>query len=788
MIGRIEVQLRRMRRWLSRSEWGVLLLGLSRSHGTESDPGLILVQIDGLSRLQIESAIASGHMPFMKHLIGTEGYRMLTFYSGQPATTAAVQAELFYGLLSAVPAFAFRQKKTGRVVKMVELDAAKCVEDVLAKKGTGLLKGGSAYCNIYSGDASESHIVAAKKGVAEYLRAANPLWIFSMLILHGYSVLRVFVLAAIEILLAFRDFFHGIHNAWDLMYELLFIPKRVAVSILMREIATIGAQIDATRGLPIIQINLLGYDEQAHRRGPSSNFAHWTLGGIDDAIKRIRRVASRSTRREYELWIYSDHGQAATIPYYLIYGREINDVVAEIFGDGVDRRNHVRRRDRHSDWLGSRYYDESPGRRKVDPSKVVTVAIGPIGHIYSPRPLSASEKEDVAIQLVREGHVPLVIIPATPDEAVAWTDQGKFLLPADAEKIFGADHPFLLEVTHDLISTCHHPESGDFLISGWRIGMPTITFVYENGSHAGPHVEEVRAFALLPPDAPVEPPEGRSYIRALDLREGALIALKRSPVPAVRKTAAVRTIGDSIRIMTYNVHSCIGMDGRCSPERIARVIARYNPDVVALQELDVGRSRTLGMDQAHMIAHKLEMDFHFHPSLQLEEEQYGNAVLSRHPMRLVQAGALPALRLGGLFEPRGALWVSITIDHHEIQLFNTHLGLTSRERLLQTEALLGAEWIGHPDCVPPIILCGDVNAPPGSSEYRRLCGVLRDSQTALISHKPKNTWLGRYPLRRIDYIFVGANIAVRSIAVPLTELTRVASDHVPLIMEMGVDI
>ena len=96
-----------------------------------------------------------------------------------------------------------------------------------------------------------------------------------------------------------------------------------------------------------------------------------------------------------------------------------------------------------------------------------------------------------------------------------------------------------------------------------------------------------------------------------------------------------------MRIMTYNVHSCIGMDRRVAPERIARVIASYSPDIVALQELDVGRDRTHGLDQARMIADLLEMEFHFHPSLRIEEEQYGNAVLSRLPLRVVRAPEAP---------------------------------------------------------------------------------------------------------------------------------------------------
>jgi endonuclease/exonuclease/phosphatase family metal-dependent hydrolase len=63
------------------------------------------------------------------------------------------------------------------------------------------------------------------------------------------------------------------------------------------------------------------------------------------------------------------------------------------------------------------------------------------------------------------------------------------------------------------------------------------------------------------------------------------------------------------------VHRCVGVDGRLSPERIAEVIASCQADIVALQELDVCRARTGGVDQAHMIARRLGMEMHFHPAL-----------------------------------------------------------------------------------------------------------------------------------------------------------------------------
>jgi len=237
-----------------------------------------------------------------------------------------------------------------------------------------------------------------------------------------------------------------------------------------------------------------------------------------------------------------------------------------------------------------------------------------------------------------------------------------------------------------------------------------------------------------------------------------------------------------LRIMTYNVHRCVGVDGRADPRRIAEVIAACQPDMVALQELDVGRLRTGGIDQAHAIAQLLGMSFHFHPALQVEEELYGDAILTALPMRLVKAGPLPG-SLG--FEPRGALWAAVEANGTEIQIINTHLGLPAYERMAQAKTLLGQNWLGQPDCRDPVILLGDFNARRASVVYRMFTARLRDAQ--LVLHKrARRTFPARMPMLRIDHIFCSRSIDVLGVEVPRSQLVRTASDHLPLVMDFRI--
>ncbi|MBJ6726487.1 endonuclease/exonuclease/phosphatase family protein [Geomesophilobacter sediminis] len=237
----------------------------------------------------------------------------------------------------------------------------------------------------------------------------------------------------------------------------------------------------------------------------------------------------------------------------------------------------------------------------------------------------------------------------------------------------------------------------------------------------------------------------------------------------------------TVSVMTYNVHSCIGMDGKAAPLRIAEVIDRCNPDLVALQELDLGLARTSLIDQAHVIATALNMSYHFHSSIRLEEGGYGNAVLSRFPLRLIKAGPVPTTPCRECFERRGALWVEIEAEGGLFQMLATHFGLNRAERLAQAEAIVGPEWLGHPDCRTPVLLCGDFNALPGSGAYRRITSRLRDGQR-LARRLPWPTWPVRLPFMCIDYVFVSSEVRVVSVAVPRNPLTRVASDHFPLLV------
>ena len=237
------------------------------------------------------------------------------------------------------------------------------------------------------------------------------------------------------------------------------------------------------------------------------------------------------------------------------------------------------------------------------------------------------------------------------------------------------------------------------------------------------------------------------------------------------------------RILTYNVHRCLGTDRRLDVGRIADVIAARRPDIVALQEVDVGRARSGGVDQAHAIAERLGMAFRFHAALTVEEERYGGAILTALPERLIKAGPLPGYpRLPGL-EPRGALWVAIDVGGIEVQVINTHLGLVPREQQIQAACLAGPLWLGAAARRDPVMLLGDFNVNANSVAGRCLLRTLNDTRRAVPGGTRVATFPSAMPMRQIDHVFASAGVVIDAIAAPVDPLARRASDHLPLVVD-----
>ncbi len=795
MFARIESYLHRLRRHLSRSEWAIRHLGLTPSEGTSEAPGVLLIQIDGYGRAQFERATASGHMPFLRRLQQREGYQLHTFYSGLPSTTPAVQAELYYGVRSAVPAFSFFDRALGKLGRMWDPEWAKAREAACAEQAEGLLRGGSSWSNIYTGGAGqhESHFCAASIGFGDMWRTGKIRNIFVFILLNLGAAFRITGLLLVEFGVALYDLIRAIASGRPVYREFMLMVSRVFVGVGLRELLTISGEIEVARGLPIVHINFVGYDEESHMRGPGSRLAHYSLRGIDRAIKHIVRAAHRSARRDYAVWIFSDHGQEGTRPFSDLQPGGVEAVLYEClelvqrhdlawnrpgptWGPGAwlsrSRSNQVRlERTRVIDRL-------TPDEEKT----FIVAAMGPVGHVYFAEPKTDDQRQALAERLVRQGKVPGVLLRRGDGEVIWYHARGCTRVPEEVEPLLPHPEPLRTEVARDLVTFCEQPNSGDLVLLGWSPWDQPVSFAQERGAHGGFGPQETQGFALLPAHTPL--PEGTDhFIRPSALRTAALYHIGRCETPACR---AVDKPRPHLRLMTYNVHGCSGMDGRVSPRRVAQVIRGQSPDIVALQELDLGRRRSRAEDQAKLIARELGMHVVFCPTLTRGEEHYGHALLSRWPIEVVKRARLPHDATSWWQEPRSAIWARIDVSGQQVNVITTHLGLGPNERVLQVKALLGEEWLGGIPPEEPVVLCGDFNALPGSAPYKLAASRLRDVQAPKPGFRPVGTFSSLHPLVRLDHIFTSAHFERHTVVVVRSDLTRVASDHLPLLADLRI--
>jgi len=233
-----------------------------------------------------------------------------------------------------------------------------------------------------------------------------------------------------------------------------------------------------------------------------------------------------------------------------------------------------------------------------------------------------------------------------------------------------------------------------------------------------------------------------------------------------------------LRVLTYNIHHGEGSDGRFDYERLADIIKRAEPDLVALQEVDVKTTRSNGVDQAATLAELTGMHHTFAEAMPYQGGSYGEAVLSRRPIRAFYNHQLP---YGEGQEPRSAAVASVTQWPGEppVVFAGTHLcHLSAQTRLRQVRSILGHRAYEG----PVTILAGDFNFTPDSEPYRAMIDAGWVDAAAAFGD-PRPTIPADQPTRRIDYVFVRLADRWRVIDVQVLD-EPVASDHAPVLVEL----
>ena len=189
----------------------------------------------------------------------------------------------------------------------------------------------------------------------------------------------------------------------------------------------------------------------------------------------------------------------------------------------------------------------------------------------------------------------------------------------------------------------------------------------------------------------------------------------------------------AIRVVTYNIHGCVGLDRRCDPARTAAVLREIDADIVCLQEVDAG-GNGLRADQATYLGEATDRRVILGAGTRERRGRFANAVLTRFPSLATRAIdlAVPG------YEPRGAIDVDLMIGHRVLRVMATHFGLHAGERRLQANRLIAALDNPAEADRPPahaVLLVGDLNEWRGAmaAAFARSIAVSDPAPTAYLS-------------------------------------------------------
>jgi len=237
----------------------------------------------------------------------------------------------------------------------------------------------------------------------------------------------------------------------------------------------------------------------------------------------------------------------------------------------------------------------------------------------------------------------------------------------------------------------------------------------------------------------------------------------------------------TLRVMTYNIHHGRGMDGVIDLKRIAAVIKAAEPDLVALQEVDQGVERTGRVDQPAVLAALTGMHVVFEKNIDYQGGEYGNAVLSRFPIRRHTNHQLPSMYEG---EQRGLLEVHVMHGGRPVVFYATHFEyrVDDTERLASADMLRG---LIEAQAVETLIVAGDINARPDSAVLDKLTAFLNDAYASKAGEG--YTFPADTPDRRIDYIMSAHGSGLHAVTADVID-EPVASDHRPLFVVFEVSV
>jgi uncharacterized membrane protein YvlD (DUF360 family) len=379
------------------------LLRVNRSHRRATRetavPGVIMIQIDGLSAPLARWAVRCGNLPTLGRWLRSGSHVLVDWHAQLPATTPASQAGLLHGASEHVPAFRWYEKDNGALVVTNHPRDSALVESRMTN-GRGLLAdGGVSVSNVFSGDAPTSLLTMSTATNARGAgRRANYVTAY---LLDPFGLTRSLVLTIGEIVKELhqarrqrlRNVEPRIHRSWS------YVLLRGATNVLLRHLNVSIIAEHMMRGTPSVYCDFVDYDEIAHHAGPARPEALASLEGIDGVLATLEGLAADAPR-PYHFVVLSDHGQSQGATFRQRYGIGLDDLVQQftaVDDAGVVATDADEQEGRVRTLRAGLVPGRTDGEKKPVRARIIVVASGNLGMVYladRPRRLTLEEIDD----------------------------------------------------------------------------------------------------------------------------------------------------------------------------------------------------------------------------------------------------------------------------------------------------------------------------------------------------------------------------------------------------------
>ena len=301
-----------------------------RGHA-DAPEGIVFLEIDGLSGPVLREAIRKGYAPTLKRWLESGTHALTPWEPDLSSQTSASQAGILLGSNENIPAFRWWDREARRVMVSNTLRDSEVLE-ARHSTGTGLLAGsGASRGNLFSGDAPDSFLTFSTIRRTE----SSPTRLYALFYANPYNLGRTIALYIADVV---REYVAGV---WQLLRNHrprvrrfgVYPWLRAATTSILRELTTFTVASDLLRGVPVIYVTYVAYDEVAHHSGLLEADALRVLRDLDRDIARLVSVAETAPR-PYRFVVLSDHGQSQGPTFRQRWGKTLRQVVEDAVASG----------------------------------------------------------------------------------------------------------------------------------------------------------------------------------------------------------------------------------------------------------------------------------------------------------------------------------------------------------------------------------------------------------------------------------------------------------------------